>query len=71
MNTMFECGQYFVRLQDKGGHQKITIWNQRGDKIFSHILGPDPAVQFWNEVESLTDSDVAAKIKAQATRARA
>ena len=29
MNTMFESGEYFVRIQNKGGHLKITIWDSR------------------------------------------
>ncbi|WP_461365663.1 hypothetical protein [Candidatus Darwinibacter acetoxidans] len=70
MNTMFESGQFFVRIQHKSGRLKITIWNNRGDKIFSDILGPDPAVQFWNAVENLTDSAVAAEIRAKANAAR-
>jgi len=70
MNTMFECGQYFVRIQNKSGRLKITIWNNRGDKIFSDILGPEPAIQFWNAVESLTDSTVAAEIREKALAAR-
>ncbi len=63
MNTMFECGQFFVRIQNKSGRLKITIWNNRGDKIFSDILGPEPALQFWNAVENLTDSAVASEIR--------
>lgn len=63
MNTMFESGDYFVRIQNKGGHLKITIWDSRGDKLFSDILGPDPALQFWNRVESLTNEDVVAHIQ--------
>lgn len=63
MSTMFESGTYFVRIQNKGGHLKITIWDSRGDKLLSDFLGPDPASQFWNKVESLTDSDVVADLK--------
>ncbi|HHT43698.1 MAG TPA: hypothetical protein GX014_09920 [Firmicutes bacterium] len=69
MNVMFESGQFFVRIQNKGGYPKITIWNSRGDKIFSDIPGPDPALQFWNTVESLTDSTVTAQIREQARKA--
>ncbi|NMB02193.1 MAG: hypothetical protein GX971_11875 [Firmicutes bacterium] len=68
MNIMFESGNYFVRIKNKGGHQKITIWDNKGDKLFSDFLGPDPAVQFWNAVESLTDSQVVSDIK-EKTRA--
>lgn len=63
MNTMFKSGNYFARIQNKGGHLKITIWDNKGDKLFSDFLGPDPAVQFWNGVESLTNSQVADEIK--------
>ncbi|HPT82959.1 MAG TPA: hypothetical protein PLM25_03650, partial [Limnochordia bacterium] len=51
------------RIQNKSGRLKITIWNNRGDKIFSDILGPEPALQFWNAVENLTDSAVASEIR--------
>ncbi len=63
MNTMFESGQYFVRIKNKGGHLKITIWDNTGDKLLSDFFGPDPAAQFWNKIESLTDSDVVADLK--------
>lgn len=63
MNIMFDSGNYFVRIQNKGGHQKITIWDSKGDKLFSDFLGPDPAVQFWNKIESLADSQVVLDIK--------
>ncbi|HHU61449.1 MAG: hypothetical protein QM401_11185 [Bacillota bacterium] len=55
MSTMFESSNYFVRIKNKSGHLKITIWNNSGDKLLSDFLGPDPASQFWNKVESLTD----------------
>ncbi len=55
MSTMFESSNYFVRIKNKSGHHKITIWNNSGDKLLSDFLGPDPASQFWNKVESLTD----------------
>lgn len=63
MNTMFESGEYFVRIQNKGGHLKVTIWDSRGDKLLSDFLGPDPASQFWTRVESLTDANVVADLK--------
>lgn len=63
MNIMFESSKFFVRIQNKGGHQKLTIWNNSGDKLLSDFLGPDPAAQFWTSVESLTDSQVVADIK--------
>jgi len=63
MNTMFESGTYFVRVKNKGGHQKITIWNSKGDKLLSDFLGPDPALQFWNRIEALTDTEVVADLK--------
>ena len=63
MSIMFESGDYFVRIQNKGGHQKIAIWDRKGDKLLSDFLGPDPASQFWNKVESLADSSVVADIK--------
>lgn len=63
MSTMFESGEYFVRIQDKGGHRKIAIWDRKGDKLLSDFLGPDPTSQFWMRVESLTDSEVASDIK--------
>ena len=71
MNTMFECGQFFVRIQNKSGLLKVTIWNSKGDKVFSDVLGPEPAVQFWNQVESLTDNATADEIRAKAREARA
>lgn len=63
MNTMFETGEYFVRVQNKGGHRKITIWDNKGDKLFSDFLGPDPALQFWNRVEALTGQEVVLDVK--------
>lgn len=62
-NTMFETGEYFVRIQNKGGHLKVTIWNNKGNKLMSDILGPDPASQFWNKVESLTNQNLVADLK--------
>lgn len=63
MNTMFESGKYFVRIKNKGGHLKITIWDHTGDKLLSDFLGPDPAAQFWKTVESLTDGQVVEDLK--------
>lgn len=65
MNIMFESSDYFVRIQDKGGHLKITIWNNSGDKLLSDFLGPDPAAQFWTKVQSLTDDKVVEDLKKQ------
>lgn len=63
MNIMFDSGDYFVRIKNKGGHQKITIWNNSGDKLLSDFLGPDPADQFWTTVESLTEAKVVEDLK--------
>lgn len=63
MNIMFESSKYFVRIKNKGGHLKITIWDNTGEKLLSDFLGPDPAAQFWNSIESLTDSQVVQDLK--------
>ncbi|NLL48265.1 MAG: hypothetical protein GX249_06750 [Firmicutes bacterium] len=63
MSFMFESGEYFVRIKREGGHLKITIWDRRGDKLLSDLLGPDPALQFWNRVEALTDKNLVADLK--------
>lgn len=63
MNVMFDSSDYFVRIKNKGGHLKITIWNNAGDKLLSDFLGPDPAAQFWTTVESLTNAQVVADLK--------
>jgi len=63
MSTMFESGEYFVRIKNKSGHLKITIWDNRGEKLLSDFFGPDPASQFWSKVESLTNEHVVADLK--------
>lgn len=63
MNVMFESSDFFVRIKNKGGHLKITIWDNAGDKLLSDFLGPDPAAQFWTTVESLTDNQVVDELK--------
>ncbi len=63
MNIMFDSSDYFVRIRNKGGHLKVTIWNNSGDKLLSDFLGPDPTAQFWNSVEKLTNSTVVEDIK--------
>lgn len=65
MSIMFESSKYFVRIKNKGGHLKITIWDNTGDKLLSDFLGPDPAAQFWNNVESLTDDVLIKELKAK------
>lgn len=65
MSIMYESSKYFVRIKNKGGHLKITIWDNTGDKLLSDFLGPDPAVQFWNNIESLTDDVLTNELKAK------
>lgn len=63
MNIMFESNQFFVRIKSKVGQQKITIWDNTGEKILSDMLGPDPAAQFWNSIENMTNNQVVEDIK--------
>lgn len=63
MNIMFDSGSFFVRIKSKGAQTKITIWNNSGDKLLSDFLGPDPAAQFWDKIESLTETQVVEDLK--------
>lgn len=63
MGTMFKASEWFVRIRNKGGQVKITIWDKHGDKLFSDFFGPDPTAKFWSSIAKMTSEDVVEAIQ--------
>lgn len=63
MNTMFQVGDYFVRLRDKGDRPKLTVWNNAGTKIVSEFITA-AAPGSWDQIEKLTSTEVVEQVRA-------
>ncbi|HHT73178.1 MAG TPA: hypothetical protein GX008_05640 [Firmicutes bacterium] len=63
MNTMFQVGDFFVRLRDKGDRPKLTVWNRAGSKIVSEFINI-ATPSFWEQIEQLTSAEVVEQVRA-------
>ncbi len=63
MNTMFQVDDFFVRIRDKGGRMKLTVWNGHGNKIISEFITTDHSGNFWNLIENHSSESVVNAVK--------
>jgi len=63
MNTMFQVGDFFVRVRDKGDRPKLTVWNKAGTKIVSEFINT-ATPGLWEQIEQLTSSEVVEQVRA-------
>ncbi|HHY15972.1 MAG TPA: hypothetical protein GX521_07850 [Firmicutes bacterium] len=57
MSTMFQSGEFFVRLRVQGERPKLTIWNNAGTKIVSEFIN-STTPSFWVQMAKLTAQEV-------------
>ncbi|NLM40583.1 MAG: hypothetical protein GX205_11065 [Firmicutes bacterium] len=62
MNTMFQVGDFFVRLRDKGDRPKLTVWNSTGTKIISEFISA-ATPSSWEQIEQLTSPEVVERVR--------
>jgi hypothetical protein len=63
MNTMFQVGDFFVRLRDKGDRPKLTVWNKAGTKLVSEFINT-ATPSSWEQIERLTSTEVVEQVRA-------
>ena len=57
MSTMFQSGEFFVRVRVRGERPKLTVWNNEGTKIVSEFIN-SPTPNFWEQIARLTSREV-------------
>ena len=63
MNTMFQVEDFFVRIREKGGRMKLTVWSGDGNKIISEFVTNDHSGNFWNLIENHSSASVVTAVK--------
>ncbi len=62
-STMFQVGNYFVRISDSRQSLKLAVWDDTGDKLLSEFVSNDHSGRFWNMVGNRTSDTVVEAVK--------
>lgn len=63
MNVMFQVENYFVRVRDKAGRLKLTVWDNAGTKIVSEFVSAGSLPNLWEHVGKVSSQEVVDKVK--------
>lgn len=63
MNTMFQVNEFFIRMREKAGRVKLTVWNNQGTKLLSELVSLGSLDTVWEQIAKESSAEVVQKVK--------
>ncbi len=63
MNTMFQVNEFFIRMREKAGRVKLTVWNNQGNKLLSELVSLGSLDTVWEQIAKDSSAEVVQKVK--------